>query len=66
MLVPHLLAAYVFVGLSLFVLGFLLSCQGPLSTAPRFVAVVTGILEALRKLILAEGMVQGRRNVEQV
>jgi len=66
MLVPHLLAAYVFVGLSLFVLGFLLSRQAPQSTAPRFVAVVTGILEALRKLILAEGMVQGRRNVEQV
>ena len=32
MLVPHLLAAYVFVGLSLFGLGFVLSCQGPLST----------------------------------
>jgi len=44
MLVPHLLAAYLFVGLSLFVLGFLLSRQGPLSTALRFVAVVTGIL----------------------
>ena len=43
MLVPHLLAAYVFVGLSLFVLGFLLSRQAPQSTAPRFVAVVTGI-----------------------
>ena len=33
-----------FVGLSLFVLGFLLSRQAPQSTAPRFVAVVTGIL----------------------
>ncbi len=43
MLVPQLLDAYVFVGLSLFVLGFLLSRQAPQSTAPRFVAVVTGI-----------------------
>jgi hypothetical protein len=44
MLVPQLLDAYVCVGLSLFVLGFLLARQGPLSTALRFVAVVTGIL----------------------
>ena len=44
MLGPHLLAAYVFVGLSLFVLGFLLSRQGSLSTALRCVAVVMGIL----------------------
>jgi hypothetical protein len=39
-----LLDAYVCVGLSLFVLGFLLSRQAPQSTAPRCVAVVTGIL----------------------
>ena len=44
MLVSQLPTAYLFVGLSLFVLGFLLSRQGPLSTALRCVAVVTGIL----------------------
>jgi len=44
MLVPQLLDAYLFVGLLLFVLGFLLSRQAPRSTGLRCAAVVTGLL----------------------
>ena len=44
MLVLQLLDAYVFVGLLLFVLGFLLSRQKPQSMKLRCAALVTGLL----------------------